>query len=88
MRARGICPAFRLGSVTLGGFFVPVGFAEVSVVSVGVKFAGHGESERCSLVGFFFGSFDCCGCSEQLQRRGHALVEGVGFDPDVDVGDD
>jgi len=54
-----------------------------------VQFRGHTEAQGCSFgFGFFFDAFDGCCRAEQLQGGCHALVEGVGFDPDVDVGDD
>ena len=85
-----MCPAsrFLLGSVKLlGGFFVPVGFSEVSVVPMGVEFGGDAEAERGSVgVVGFDDAVDVFGGREQLQRCADPFVELVAVEPNVDVG--
>jgi hypothetical protein len=81
--------AFLAGVVKLlGGFFVPVGFSEVSVVAVRVEFGGDAEAERgpVCVVGFD-DAVDVFGGREQLQRCGDSFVELVAVEPNVDVGD-
>ena len=74
---------------SLGGFLVPVRFAEVAVVPVRIEFGGDAEAEGRPLgvVGLDV-PVDVLGGGKQLQRGCEAFVKLVAVEPNVDVGDD